>query len=365
MAPLAQRILNENKMMRVPVARRNAQPSSPVLREIPPVRPWLRSGPFSRNSMTFLPSQGRPSVRRWPRTARLPRTLLLLCFGVSPAWAKTDHVDRDTDQDQIPDELERATGTNPLRKDTDGDGVPDGSEDRNRDGRVDRSAQESDPRRAGLFPGSYPHIPEPMAFDLVRGLGAQRGEVEVNTLALVRTSDGQVNWAPEVEWAFASGHAVELELPLVDRHLEGIKLALQGTLPNGNWRAFTHGWQTFAEVALDDGVTEVAGLYLLGHRLAPAWSYLMMLGGKTTASEQGLAEGTALVNLSLFFDAVEWLTFGMESNTALDEHGAWSLTLLPQAHVQLSQRVRVQFAAGADLVPEGTSGIVGTRLILE
>lgn len=327
-------------------------------------RPCLmRSGPVDNPMVSGL-SQGRSGARR-TRATSISRALLLLCLTASPAWAKTDHVDRDTDQDQIPDELERATGTNPLRKDTDGDGVPDGSEDHNRDGRVDRSRGESDPRRAGLFPGSYPHIPEPMVFDLVRGLGAERGELEVNTLALVRTSDGRVNWAPEVEWAFARGHAVELELPLVDRHLDGIKLALQGTLPSGHWQTFAHGWQTFAEVALDDGVTEVAGLYLLGHRPATAWSYLMMLGGKTTASEQGLSEATALVNLSLFFDAVEWLTFGMESNTAVDEHGDWSLKLLPQAHVQLSRRVRVQFAAGADVAPVDTSGVVGARLILE
>ena len=51
-------------------------------------------------------------------------------------------------------------------------------------------------------PRQVPVIPEPMLFDLMRPLGAERGELEVNTL--VRPSVGRnatgVAWAPEVEW---------------------------------------------------------------------------------------------------------------------------------------------------------------------
>ena len=61
-----------------------------------------------------------------------------------------------------------------------------------------------------------PEIAEPMVFDLVRPLGARRGELEVNALAQRNLSgpDRNVEWAPEIEYAVADGFAVELELPL-------------------------------------------------------------------------------------------------------------------------------------------------------
>lgn len=271
--------------------------------------------------------------------------------------------DRDADGDGIPDHVERRTGTDPLQRDSDADGVPDGREDRNQDGQIDQ--YETDPRRAGLFPGTYPHIPEPMVFDLVRGLGARRGELEANALLLVNANDGRVNWAPEVEWAFADGHAIELELPMLNRELEAVKIALQGTLPNGQARAFTHGWQTFAEVSLDDGRTDGVLLYMFGHRLGRLWSYLTMIGGKATASQQRVSESTALLNASLFVDAREWLTLGTEVNTSVSEDGIWLVRAFPQTHIQLSRHARIQLSAGVDIHEEGAEPVVGMRLIME
>ena len=86
----------------------------------------------------------------------------------------------------------------------------------------------------------------------MRGLGAERGELEVNALSLIDPERGSVLWAPEIEWAFADGYAVELELPFDDRRLQAIKVAVQGTMPSP-WRSFTHGWRVFAEVDLDSG----------------------------------------------------------------------------------------------------------------
>ncbi len=56
-----------------------------------------------------------------------------------------------------------------------------------------------------------PRIPEPMVFDLVRGLGARRGELEFNVLNLVpfRRGGPSYEWAPEVEYAVFDGFAVE------------------------------------------------------------------------------------------------------------------------------------------------------------
>ena len=70
------------------------------------------------------------------------------------------------------------------------------------------SAQEAEPFGAedGGAQAHAPIIPEPMVFDLVRPLGALKGELEGNTLVeipLAQTdpSDPSVFWAPEVEAA--------------------------------------------------------------------------------------------------------------------------------------------------------------------
>ncbi|TVQ94833.1 MAG: hypothetical protein EA397_00685 [Deltaproteobacteria bacterium] len=113
-----------------------------------------------------------------------------------PSEEPPDALDLDSDGDGIPDHIELETGTSPLDADTDGDGIDDGVEDANPDGVVDPG--ESDPRRPGLSPGARPHIPEPLFFDLVRGLGASKGELEVNVLmGLSRPREGRTM----LEWA--------------------------------------------------------------------------------------------------------------------------------------------------------------------
>ena len=87
------------------------------------------------------------------------------------------------------------------------------------------------------------HIPEPMVFDLVRGLGAGKGEFEANVLAefpLDRTASREIEWAPEVEYAFADGLALEFELPFEDGELEGYKGAFQWTIGRPGGGRFIH-----------------------------------------------------------------------------------------------------------------------------
>jgi hypothetical protein len=48
-------------------------------------------------------------------------------------------------------------------------------------------------------------------FDLVRGLGAKQGELEINSLTdfpLNNTSNRSVEWAPEVEYALFNNFGV-------------------------------------------------------------------------------------------------------------------------------------------------------------
>jgi hypothetical protein len=266
----------------------------------------------------------------------------------------------DSDADGLSDALERRTGTDPYDRDTDEDGVPDGVEDANRDGIVDEG--ETDPRVHGLFPGSFPHIPEPLVFDLVRGLGAKKGELEANSLFVVplRPYRG-VHWAPELEWAFADGYALELEIPMFDLEVEALKLAVQGTIPEAR-PTFIHGWQTIVEYRVT-GDVEVTGLYLAGVRPTRRLSLFTMIGSRVTAS-QSTMQAELLLNPSIFFDAAETLTFGLENNVWLGIERPGGL-VMPQVHWQIGRHFRVQLGAGFQADATGVAPVLATRLIIE
>lgn len=275
-------------------------------------------------------------------------------FGPPPA--------RDSDADGLPDAVERATGTSPLDVDSDHDSVPDGDEDRDRDGRVDPG--ETDPRRPGLFPGTAPHLPEPMSFDLVRGLGAREGELEANVLVTLRPGRGglgRTTWAPEVEWAFRDGLAVELEVPMVDREVHAVKAAAQWSR-SGPRPAMAHGLQVIVEHLLDDGGTELTALYLLGGRVG-AVSLFTMAGLRGTLDSQH--EAGVVVNPSVFVDLDEALTVGVEGQSVLRWDGGRSGAAIAQVHWQVVRRFRVQVGAGIELEDGRRGAVVVSRWILE
>jgi hypothetical protein len=269
----------------------------------------------------------------------------------------------DSDGDGICDTVEEQTGTSPMDADSDGDGVPDGVEDANQDGIVDEG--ESDPRVPGLFPGTYPYIPEPMVFDLVRSLGARRGEVEANTLVVTSFRNGRptVHWAPEIEWAFADNLAVELELPIRDIRVEALKGAFQATLPAAP-RQFTHGIQVIGEYLLEPGETEVTLLYLAGVRLN-GWTVFSMFGVRTVPPMDRPHHTEAIINPSTYYDVSERVTVGFEGNLAISERGAFTALLIPQAHLQLSRHFRIQIGAGMGIAERQAYPVVATRLIVE
>lgn len=269
----------------------------------------------------------------------------------------------DLDEDGLCNEIEAATGTRPLRADSDADGVPDGVEDANRDGVLDPG--ETDPRVPGLFPGGYPHIPEPLMFDLVRGLGAKRGEVEVNNLAVLglRRRQQELMWAPEVEWAIADGIAVELELPMHNRELHAVKGAVQLTLPTAR-RNLTNGVQVIGEYALTAQDWRATALYLFGARMGK-WSALAMIGGRTRIPLHRSARADALLNPSLYHDVTETLTVGVEVNLALGLDGDHAVTPLPQVHWQITRSVRVQIGGGVSFQTAYPTPLLAARIILE
>lgn len=303
-----------------------------------------------------------------------PTAATLLFFVMSPAHAfdrvepETPPADeateepRDSDGDGIPDRVELASGTSPIESDSDNDGVPDGVEDANQDGVLDKG--ETDPRVPGLFPGSGPHIPEPMNFDLVRGLGAREGELEVNVLmALSKPSGGAVrlDWAPEVEWAIVDNLAVEAEFPMVDRELAAYKGAIQWTAPQPA-QHITHGLQAIGEYRIDEALTELTALYLLGGRINKV-SLFAMAGARLDAGQE--VHGVGVLNPSIFYDATEFLTLGLENNLEFYKGEPSSALTLAQVHWQVSQAFRVQAGGGVEFADGQAQPVAVARLILE
>lgn len=227
--------------------------------------------------------------------------------------------------------------------------------------------------RAPHADSHVPHIPEPMVFDLVRGLGAARNELEANVLMFVPLRPGQgteIGWAPEIEWAPVRGFAVEVELPIVNTTVEALKFAVQGTFPGDSDRVI-HGTQWIVEGMLRQPMVETTGLYLLGVKLHPRWSLLAMAGLRaylpTRPADSDTRVGlSALTNLSVFAEAHERVTLGLETNLARSlEGGAAQLRVVPQVHLGIVRHLRLQVGGGLVSDLAGVAPHVAARVIIE
>lgn len=191
-----------------------------------------------------------------------------------------------------------------------------------------------------------PAIAEPMVFDLVRPLGARRGELEVNTLVQRTLSgpDRTVEWAPEIEYAVADNVAVELELPLENRRVTDFKLGLQGTFGLLNKGRGIHGVQYLGLWNRADARWESALLYVIGNRFGPRTSTLTMIGvGDVSAAEP--SERALLINHTSFYDIAAATTAGVEVNIRAGR--ARSTLVMPQVQQGLGHRLQVQAGFGA------------------
>ena len=116
-------------------------------------------------------------------------------------------------------------------------------------------------------------------FDLVRPLGTTRDETEVNALVDLDGKSGEINWAPELEYAFDDGFALEVELPFENAALSKYKIGLQPPpLENDLARAMVNGWQFLvykdhASKAMSGDVTYIHAL-----RWSEPWSSVSLLG---------------------------------------------------------------------------------------
>ncbi len=189
-------------------------------------------------------------------------------------------------------------------------------------------------------------IPEPLFIDLVRGLGSKKGEWEVNSLAY--HGDGgfsELNWAPEIEWAFADGTAVELELPMHGHSLHSYKMAAQKTVYSNAERSHLHGLQIIYETNKEWGRSDLTAYYISAHRFTPKVSTITLVGIKTLIEEfQGF---TKIFNHTVFYNYSREIDVGVEFNYFSRERFMDQvLQVVPQLHLAMGDGFKLQFGFG-------------------
>ncbi len=198
-------------------------------------------------------------------------------------------------------------------------------------------AQTHDPDEATLS-SAKPRIPEPMIFDLVRPLGAARGEVEVNSLLR------GTRWAPEAEYTFADGWGVEFELPMQGRTLDSTKAAVQATLPGSVRGRTIHGLQVIWENLVSEAGGQSDALYLFGLRIHPRWSTFHMNGLRRQWNGRETKMGK-LANQSVFYQPSQRIVFGIESNYRSRIFAPREILVMPQVHLKF-RRLNLQAGQG-------------------
>ncbi len=192
----------------------------------------------------------------------------------------------------------------------------------------------------------YPDVPEPMVFDMMRPLGARRGELEANTLATAPLSgtDRPIDWAPEVEYAVLDGFAVEGELPFVNGRLVELKLGLQAAFGSFNEGRSAHGAQYLGIYDRHAKHYSNSFTYMLVHRFSDRWSSVSMAGLWHISGKRRAGRNAAIINQSLFYDASDATVLGLEANYLGGEEG--HILLMPQVHQQLTGRISAQIGLG-------------------
>ncbi|QJU58195.1 hypothetical protein HL653_10660 [Sphingomonas sp. AP4-R1] len=196
----------------------------------------------------------------------------------------------------------------------------------------------------------YPVIPEPMVFDMMRPLGAKRGELEVNTLGTAALSGRErpVDWAPELEYAFADGLAIEFEFPFEDRSFVAYKLGLQAAFGTFNNGRSAHGVQYLGIYDRHGKTYRNSLIYMLGHRFDRRWSTMSMIGVGEISRQRAAGRNGLILNHSTFYDLPGGSILGLELNYLGGRDGHF--LAMPQVHHRLSHRVNVQFAIGGDRI---------------
>lgn len=210
-----------------------------------------------------------------------------------------------------------------------------------------------------------PHVPEPVAFDLVRPLGPNKGDVEINTYMRApiskRSSSRQrdpfssaptsedtahFEWAPEIEYALSDTVALEFELPFEKTHLEQYKVGAQKTFGTAFNNQYIHGMQLLVQPTTEFTEWNTTLLYLAGLKLSDKWSTLLMAGGRMDLERSGEnKEFETVINPSVFYTPSEKTTLGFEVNTASSSSFSKNfVAFIPQIHKNVTENISLQFA---------------------
>ena len=157
-------------------------------------------------------------------------------------------------------------------------------------------------------------VPEPLMFDLVRGLGARQGELEINALGEIPLNNGAdrgVDWAPEIEYALFNNFAVELELPMNNFEIEAYKMAIQWTMGSSKDHKFIHGIQVLGESYVHDDIFELNFLYVPAYRFNDTWSAIGLFGIMfESGSDAPDKNSTIILNASVLPTSINILFLG-------------------------------------------------------
>lgn len=215
-------------------------------------------------------------------------------------------------------------------------------------------------------------IPEPLMFDLVRGLGAKQGELEINSLAdfpLNNTTSRGVEWAPEIEYALFNNFAVELEFPFSNFELEAYKMAIQWTIGSSKNNKFIHGIQVIGESYIHDDILELNFLYVPAYRFNDVWSAIGLFGVMVeSGADAPNKKNTIILNASVFADINKHTIVGVEINNSdptfqkIDNNNM-ELLILPQGHYEFDSGFSFQFGIGPKFSQDKTNASAVLRVI--
>lgn len=199
------------------------------------------------------------------------------------------------------------------------------------------------------WPPSYTHedlksLPEPLFFDLFRRPDSHAGEVEVNTLVGVSLKrEARVEWAPEIEYTFAAGHAIEMQVNVDHDQLRRVQVGLQGTLGWSRNLRFIHAWQLVSAYEAEERAVSGTGLYLFAVRLTPRLSSWVFVGGRVLSPSGGGPEAALIVNPSLYWRLHRKVNLGLEGGIL---HGPQEQIYLALAEVEWDVTSSVQVHVG-------------------
>lgn len=208
------------------------------------------------------------------------------------------------------------------------------------------------------------NVPEPMFIDLVRSLDSKKGEVEVNSLfAIYDKNYANLDWAPEIEFVIADGHAVEFELPSQGSSLLNYKFAYQTTFQSISSKSTLQGFQLIYEVDKEFSHSDSTWFHIIASRLNEKFSYLILSGLRL--DHQDISNRSIMFNPTLFYNYRDKLDFGLELNLESSELGDELQQILPQVHLTLNQGYVIQFGVGLANYQNKEGYLTSFRLIKE